>query len=251
MGKNNLPDLSLLWPISLVLGAVIIVLIPVFIGASIKSSDWIGFAGNVVAGTMTLVAAMVAWVAVQKQIAIQKKIADGQGALQRFLIFQQQLETFEGDLRLTDIVERQGKEVPSVQEAYFAGPSVQRWQVNNARKELEARKLGLEEADRSFTLFSSPRWALAESVKTRKDVIGKLDDLKSAVAAARQALAAIPKGAAQISAQDAKTCLAINVKNEVDALHAACRAHHRVIRTEIRRLEGLIEDMRRTAGLSQ
>jgi hypothetical protein len=72
MNKSNLPGLSPLWLISLamVLGTPIVVLLPVAIGTgdSIKSSDWIGFAGSVVAGAITLLAAILAWFAVQRQI---------------------------------------------------------------------------------------------------------------------------------------------------------------------------------------
>lgn len=212
MNRDNRRGLSPLWPILLlvmVLGAVIIVL---FIA---QGDARIGFVGNVVAGAMTLIAAWGAWLAVQEQIAGQKTIADKQGALQRFLILQQQLQTVERDLRLTGIVERKGKEL---QQAYFTGPSVQRWQVKDARKDLEAEKKDLENLKLDFTWYSTSRSALPESIKTRKDVIRKLDDLRLAVEAARQqALAAIRKGEAEISAQD----LPINIKNEVfDALHA-------------------------------
>jgi hypothetical protein len=232
----------------MVLGAVIIVLM--VLGAVISvlavrhaiSPEWIGFAGNVAAGAMTLFAAWVAWRGVQDQIAIQ-------GALQRVLILQQQLQTLESDHRLTAIVERQGKEAALVSQNFFAGPSVKPWQVDSARKELEAKQQELDSAVGNFTLFSTPRSALKESIETRKGVITKLDDLKSKVAAARHALAAIPKGEAEISPHHTKTCLAINVKNEVDALHAACSAHRVVIRNDINRLEGLLEDTRKEAGL--
>jgi hypothetical protein len=176
---------------------------------------------------MTLVAAWGAWLAVQKQIAGQKTIADGQktiadrhGALHRFMILQQQLQTVENDLRQTGIVKRRGKKLQQaykeLQQAYFAGPSVHRLQVNDARKELEAKIQNLENLELDFTFASTSRSALPESIKTRKDVIAKLGNLKSAVEAARQALAAIPpKGTDEISAQD----LAINIENEVfDAL---------------------------------
>jgi hypothetical protein len=225
---------------------------------SAKASDWFGFAGNVVAGLMTLVAALIAWLGLQKQIAGQNTIADGQKAiadrqeaLQHFMILQQQLETVENDLRLTGIVKRRRKELQQAykewQQAYFAEPSVQRSQVNDARKELEEKIQNLENLELNFTLSSTSRSALPDSIKTRKNVIAKLGDLKSAVEAARQALAAIPpKGADEISAQD----LPIDIKNEIfDALHAACKAHDPVIRTEIRRLEDLIGEERKKAGL--
>jgi hypothetical protein len=77
MKSSNLPPgLSPLWLISLalVLGTIIVAGIPVSIatGDKIKSSDWIGFAGSIAAGTMTLIAATLAWFAVQRQIKSQE-----------------------------------------------------------------------------------------------------------------------------------------------------------------------------------
>jgi hypothetical protein len=76
MKNGNLPGLSPLWLISLalVLGTLIVVALPMSIasGDNIKSSDWIGFAGNVVAGAITLLAAIIAWFAVQRQITAQE-----------------------------------------------------------------------------------------------------------------------------------------------------------------------------------
>jgi hypothetical protein len=72
MKSENLPGLSPLWLIMLamVLGTFIVVILPVSIatGDNIKSSDWIGFSGSVLAGAITLLAAVLAWFAVQRQI---------------------------------------------------------------------------------------------------------------------------------------------------------------------------------------
>jgi hypothetical protein len=61
--------------LTLILGTSIVVMLPFSIngGDAVKSSDWIGFAGNVLAGVMTLIAAIVAWAAVQKQIEAGKE----------------------------------------------------------------------------------------------------------------------------------------------------------------------------------
>src|SRR6266566_3557689 len=79
MDRNNLPGLSPLWLISfaLVLGTGIVVLIPVSIsgGDTIKANDWIGFAGSVVSGALTLIAATIAWFAVKRQIDASEAIA--------------------------------------------------------------------------------------------------------------------------------------------------------------------------------
>jgi hypothetical protein len=76
MKSSNLPGLSPLWLISLalILGTSVVVGLPVSIatGDQIKTSDWIGFAGSIAAGAMTLVAATLAWFAVQRQIKAQE-----------------------------------------------------------------------------------------------------------------------------------------------------------------------------------
>jgi hypothetical protein len=76
---KQLPGLSPLWQILLALGlgTSIIAMIPFGIvgGDAIKASDWIGFAGSVVSGAMTLAAAAAAWFAVQRQINAQIEIA--------------------------------------------------------------------------------------------------------------------------------------------------------------------------------
>jgi hypothetical protein len=76
MKSGNLPGLSPLWLIvlAMVLGTFIVVIVPVSIatGDNIKSSDWIGFSGSVLAGAIALLAALLAWFAVQRQIAAQE-----------------------------------------------------------------------------------------------------------------------------------------------------------------------------------
>jgi hypothetical protein len=79
MNSNNLSGLTPIWLISLalILGTAIVVMIPAAIseGDAIKASDWIGFSGNVVAGAMTLIAGVIAWFAVQRQIAVAREVA--------------------------------------------------------------------------------------------------------------------------------------------------------------------------------
>jgi hypothetical protein len=76
MKNSNLLGLSPLWLISLamVLGTLIVVMLPVSIatGDNVKSSDWIGFSGSVLSGAITLLAAVIAWFAVQRQISAQE-----------------------------------------------------------------------------------------------------------------------------------------------------------------------------------
>ncbi len=80
-----------------------IALIPIAVsqGDPIKANDWIGFAGNIVGGAMTIIAAIAAWLAVQKQILAQQKIAEEQISSQRISILQDRLFVLEEDWRLT------------------------------------------------------------------------------------------------------------------------------------------------------
>ncbi len=95
MSKDNPPGLDPLWLISLamVLGTLIVTLIPISIatGDPIKSSDWIAFAGNVVAGVTTLIAATIAWFAVQRQIQVTVQ--------QATLLQQETFDAISADLR--------------------------------------------------------------------------------------------------------------------------------------------------------
>jgi hypothetical protein len=104
MNKNNLTGLSPLWLISLalVLGTAIVSLIPVSIATDIKSSDWIGFAGSIAAGVMTLIAAAFAWSAVQSQIEAQNQIASRQLAIQSFDVLIRQTELLEEEMRFVN-----------------------------------------------------------------------------------------------------------------------------------------------------
>jgi hypothetical protein len=76
--NNNLIGLSPLWLIclALALGITVDVLIPVTVAETLKFSDWIGFVGAVIAGAMTLVAGMIAWFSVQRQIKASEAAAD-------------------------------------------------------------------------------------------------------------------------------------------------------------------------------
>ena len=104
MDQNNFSGLSPVWLISLAmaLGTAIVVLLPASIagGDAIKTSDWIGFAGNVVAGAMTTWPRLSFWYWASKQIGAQQRIAEHQIAAQRIAIRQDRLAILQNDYRL-------------------------------------------------------------------------------------------------------------------------------------------------------
>lgn len=132
MSNNDLPGLTPAWLISLglALGCTIVVMIPASIatGDQIKSSDWIGFSGNVVAGAMTLIAAILAWFAVKRQI-------DAQDQAQR-AARQQQTTDLARILyaELAHLVARCCFDFEAPWREYWQGPSLDKMQTVKLRK---------------------------------------------------------------------------------------------------------------------
>jgi hypothetical protein len=65
---------------------------------------------------MTLIAAAIAWVAVQRQIAIQQRIADQQTAIQQYTILQTTLAALQEERRLNEAIGLEGSNAADVEE---------------------------------------------------------------------------------------------------------------------------------------
>jgi hypothetical protein len=255
MDKDNLPGLSPLWLISLglVLGCLIVVMIPVSIatGDNIKSSDWIGFAGSVTAGAVTLIAAGIAWFAVQKQIRIQREIADSQAAIERFNILQAQLGILENESRLTRTISVEAKWAVIPQTSYLAGPLLDKWQAEAAMVEYDKRAKSLSAIVDEFTLAGTQRWTFGGGptrVNLYNETIQLQFDLTKAALIVKNAIACHSTQAG-FRQKDLDVCLAINFSTQRDAVLSACATHDGPITFEIERLSGLLRTVREQAGL--
>lgn len=103
MRNDNLPGLTPIAILSLsaVLAVLLSVGIPILLSPEpVKLSDWLGFAGAVVAAPVTLAAAIIAWRAVQAQITAQRVIADQQAAIQTYGVLHELATTIENEIRL-------------------------------------------------------------------------------------------------------------------------------------------------------
>jgi hypothetical protein len=255
MDKNNLPGLSPLWLISLglVLGCMIVVMIPASIatGEAIKSSDWIGFAGNVVAGAMTLIAAAVAWFAVQKQITIQRELAETQAAIERFNILQAQLTILENETRLTSAASLEAKWAVLAPTSFLAGPDLESWQVESALKEYQERIEAIESLEDEFTIAGTQRWAF-DGGATRRPVFGELINLRRAIT---RATGVLKQGliyyehTKRFPPEDQSACLAISLTAERDKLLQVADKHIAAVSREIGRLSDLVRIVRDKANL--
>lgn len=84
-----------------VLATLLSIGIPVIAASEpIKIADWLGFAGGFAGAMVTLIAAGIAWNAVQKQIEVQQKIANRQLSIDALNILIRQAETLEREQRL-------------------------------------------------------------------------------------------------------------------------------------------------------
>ncbi|MGB6080248.1 MAG: hypothetical protein WBF99_12390 [Xanthobacteraceae bacterium] len=141
------------------------------------TSDWLGFAGGAVGGIMTLVAAGVAWFAVQRQISVQTTISASQNAIQTYNILSEEDRFLNHDSYLAGQVDLYGR--------YFAA------QVNWLKKDdphikwIEAAKEAFSEQNASFInaindfeAATDNSSAFPDGARTRQELVAAASALK-------------------------------------------------------------------------
>lgn len=184
MGQNNSSGLSPVWLIALamVLGTTIVVLLPASIasGDPIKASDWIGFAGNVVAGVMTVIAALIAWVAVQKQIGAQQKIAEHQIAAQRVAILQDRLTILQNDFRLAYKLRSAAAAPGFIPQVFLSMPTATIADCDMAIGEYSKAMASLEQVFEEFSIADTRRWSRNIGRAERSELTTAISVLRTA-----------------------------------------------------------------------
>jgi hypothetical protein len=260
MNSNNLLGLSPLWLISLalVLGTSIVVLLPFAIsgGDAIKASDWIGFAGSVVAGSMALVAALVAWFSVQGQIKAQERIATIQTAIQKSAILNYQIEILQNERRLARQAALKAKNSAIPQDQFAPRyPNITFAIVEVVRDELQQQMEMIDslllEIDRSLP----KQWYFKQPVSLGTDITNCLLDLKIAVNDAHLALHVITIESSDLngtvtplptSAQS--ICMGIDLRGSRDKMLSIVAAFDSETFKEVKRLTTLVELARKHGG---
>lgn len=84
---RNSPTLTPVWIIALatVLAAFLPMAVPYVFKDDIRAADWLGFAGNVIVAGVALIAAVIAWSAVQAQIAAPDEAREKAQAEAKFI----------------------------------------------------------------------------------------------------------------------------------------------------------------------
>jgi fumarate reductase subunit D len=157
------------------------------------TSDWLGFAGSIVGGLMTLLAAIVAWVAVQRQIHAQMLIADGQAAIQSYNIVRDHIKALESDAQLTGEIELRANYTLSSLEYLRSQTPILRWKVIGAKDYLDKERDALAGAKHNFEVASENkasfpnggvqrRMVLMQCVEFQGEIIELIGSIKLAMA---------------------------------------------------------------------
>jgi hypothetical protein len=214
-------------------------------------SDWIGFAGNFGAGAMTLIAAAIAWSAVQKQIAIQQEIANKQTAIQQFTILQGTLSFLQEENRLNDRIKLEGMYTRITENTLRTNPlyptqieSAGEW-LGDRFKAIQALSDEFERAGHNISNFPAGR-------RPRQMVNTALSFLNAGYAVVAQALSQIQLNVASsenLSPQDRAIAAAIDFSKESKRVADECSAFEQLLSDEIYRVEAAMNSIRSQAGL--
>jgi hypothetical protein len=176
MNSTNLPGLT---PIALLalsttlIGLISIGLPLTFAAEPPKLTDWLGFAGNLISGMITLGAAFAAWVAVQSQLAEQRAISDRQSAIQSYGVLHDLASVLENEIRLSLKLNQIARSTTIIDELRQAQPisplaaTTIAPMLENARKDLVATTAEWEIADTKRWQFQSAheeRMAFEQSI---------------------------------------------------------------------------------------
>jgi hypothetical protein len=257
MDQNNSSGLSPVWLIALalVLGTTIVVLLPASIagGDAIKASDWIGFAGNVVAGVMTIVAALIAWVAVQKQIGGQHKIAESQIAAQRVAILQDRLAILQDEYRLAWKLRSLAAVPELIPTVFLSTPTVTMANCDAAIKEFATAIATLEQVTEEIRIAETRRWSRNVGAMERSEIAMALAVFRKAEIANRQSILKLKhqiwESAEVISGRETAPKPVIDLSKETKAVDEKCLAYIEVVAAEISRLDELINESGNQVGL--
>lgn len=215
------------------------------------TSDWLGFAGGVVGGLMTLVAAVVAWVAVQRQIHAQLLIADGQAAIQSYNIVRDHIKALESESHLITDIELRANYTLTSLHYLTADTPIPRWRAVGAKEYFEKERGSLADAYRSFSLASENKASFPAGNFLRSKIAQKFWAFQKELTALRGVLSvAVARivGEGAMNAADEALCRNTKLKAAFEDLQKACLEYDAIIRKERDRLTSRANEIRVKSG---
>lgn len=232
--------------------------IPPFLAATKTNnpSDWIGFAGNFAAGIMTIVAAVIAWFAVQGQISAQEDIARIQTALQKTDALNAQIEALEYERLLFWKAAKLAAWCLLQEKAYKENtPKISFNTILLALDELRARKSEIEDLIESCALAGIKQWRFPKGVAYRDALTLALLRLAKQILEAQSTTHFqvfkndhLKGTTTPLPLEDQEKLLTITLANEHDAIASIVHSFNRDASNEISRLVSLVVQARRDSG---
>jgi hypothetical protein len=210
-----------------VLAILLMAGIPILLaGEAVKISDWLGFAGAFAGAMVTLIAAFVAWKAVQVQIAAQQAIADRQAALAEFDALQRVRAVVADEHRLMRMIRHVGAVSKISEDTILKSPIVQMPAIAAALTWYKKYRRNCRSYQKEFLIKETLVGALVD-VTLRGPVFNEIINLEYALSDTIAKLEAIiQRTQMQIPTEaDQKTCNGITLKA------AAMHSRHRLKRT--------------------
>jgi hypothetical protein len=127
----------------------------------VKVSDWLGFGGSLAGALVALIAAAVAWRAVQKQITAQAEIAAKQMAIQAFDTLVRHVEDLRADYALQAQIRRICMQLYRIANDQLDGR--QTHTLSAAKAAFEQERLDLIKAYEEIEHTQGRRWLLPKS----------------------------------------------------------------------------------------
>jgi hypothetical protein len=208
----------------------------------------------VAAGFMTLVAAVAAWFAVQKQIAIQQEIARTQTAIQKFSILQSEFVALETERRLI-LKLKYHAAMAENPHSFLRSKNLNIFGARMILAQYLDCEKGITNFDNELELTTNNRWIFPESNVQKRVVIERKTEFETALGLARIELDFISKAydAADednvLTQQEQVACAAIDLAPSAQALIGACDDCVASIQPAITRVENLIRKARLDAGV--
>jgi hypothetical protein len=258
MEKNNLPGLSPLWLISLamVLGVLILTAVPLILSKeAIHPSDWIGFAGSVLVGGIALLAAIIAWRAVQSQISVQNRIAEIQSAIQRTELHQGNFAILQCEVRFCKSLSTLATGLAIPCEHILTQPNPTALTAAAAKTFYESSQAELAAIEAELDLAMVDLWAFRDGLRERSAMVSAIFKVQIVIIDAllplKQILVVHPGegNCDPLSESEILSYQKIDTAPPAQVLKEAAAVYQAIVFTEIGRLHRMMATTRAEAGL--
>jgi len=236
-----------------VLSVLLTVGIPLVLAREpIRASDWLGFAGSIGGAMVTLIAAVLAWRAVQKQVEVQRDIADRQSALVAFKALRNLSTLIAQDQRFMREIRFSAYQPVRRERFRFQTETISIASFNSEKAKFERDKKQIRRlANRS--LKTNDQIHSIVDVKQRnkiRDALKALDEKFGKAQKEFNRIAEMPRpDEVFLSAVAVAACKQITVLPDAKLARSAADGHLVVLKKEATRIADLLREARRRASL--